>query len=102
MISTVSSPLFDSPDLMLCYYVNSTTSIQQASISGLSHGGFKRVIFPQQRIMFEAHAHALLNVYTHLNSGRMALQQIPCSNLKVNEKDGLSSPALSSTFDRVQ
>lgn len=101
MILTVGSLPSDSTDLVLCYYTNGTTAIQQARISGSAQGGFERVIFPKQRILFEAHPQALLEIQSYSRHGKTVLQQIPCLQLKVNQKDHFSVPELSTTLDSV-
>lgn len=39
---------------MLCYYVNTTSHVQFVQIHSMTNRGFERVVFPGQRLMFEA------------------------------------------------
>ncbi|NJP11009.1 MAG: DUF1830 domain-containing protein [Leptolyngbyaceae cyanobacterium RU_5_1] len=76
-------------DRILCYYVNSTTQIQKARISNIPNWLFERVIFPKQRLLFEAIPAALLEIHTCSALGETLLDQIPCLRLRVNEKTRL-------------
>jgi hypothetical protein len=103
MISTVSSPLFDSPDSILCYYINQTSQIQCICFSGIEKQLFERLIFPQQRFLFEASPDAFLEISScsGSGSGETLIKQIPCWQLKVNQKDLLHPAPLSTPFDAV-
>lgn len=101
MISTVSSPLFDSPDQILCYYINQTAQIQCICFSGIAKQLFERLIFPQQRILFEASPDILLEISSCSSSGETRIEQIPCWQLKVNQRDLLHPLSRSTPFDTV-
>ncbi|MDX2232540.1 MAG: DUF1830 domain-containing protein [Leptolyngbyaceae cyanobacterium bins.349] len=85
MMFASASPLSDLPDHILCYYVNTSHYLQRVCLANITHQEFERVIFPQQRFLFEAQAGALLEVYTWLTAGKTTLVKIPCLQLKVNE-----------------
>ncbi|MDX2244709.1 MAG: DUF1830 domain-containing protein [Leptolyngbyaceae cyanobacterium bins.302] len=94
MISTVSSPPPDLPDRILCYYINTTAHLQKACISGISRVLFEQVVFPLQRILFEASPEALLEIHSCSSSGETILQRIPCLQLRVSQPSLPPSPSL--------
>ncbi len=98
MIAPVASPLSDSPDLILCYYTNTTAVLQTACVSGSADIAFERIVFPQQRLLFEAPLDATLEVRTCSSIGE-TIVQIPCLQLQVNQRDLLNSTALARIFD---
>ena len=91
----------------LCYYVNTTNQIQlirvvkdrclDARTCGLSlclapdgdagsHRclNLEKIVFPQQRILFEAMSEAQLEIYNSLSEDLRIAKIIPCRNLEVN------------------
>jgi hypothetical protein len=91
MMSASASPLSAFPKRILCYYVNTSAYLQRVCLANIADQELERVIFPQQRFLFEAQSEALLEVYTWLTSGNMTLDQIPCLQLKVNELSNTDS-----------
>ena len=80
-------PLTDSDfTKILCFYVNSTRHIQIARITNIPSFHFERVIFPKQRLMFEAVPSAQLEVQTCMLGDEIITDRITCSYLCVNEK----------------
>ncbi|MBD2021499.1 DUF1830 domain-containing protein [Leptolyngbya sp. FACHB-36] len=80
-------------DRILCCYVNTTTQLQQARIEHVSGGLFERLVFPQQRLLFEAVPDAVLEIYIHIANSASLLEQIPCLRLQVNELPAEITPA---------
>ena len=76
----------DGTDRFLCYYINATSQLQMARITHLSTGCFERVIFPGQRLLFEAPLDALLEIHSSKATNTSLLAQIPCQQLRVYEK----------------
>ncbi|MBM0742510.1 DUF1830 domain-containing protein [Phormidium sp. CLA17] len=70
---------------ILCYYVNTTTQIQKAKILTIPNWLFERVIFPHQRLLFEAIPDALLEIHSCAAAGETLLSKIPCLHLRVFE-----------------
>lgn len=70
---------------ILCYYVNSTAQIQKARIANIPNWLFERVIFPRQRLLFEALPEGLLEIQTCSKQGEAVLRCIPCLRLQVKE-----------------
>ncbi|MGQ9869868.1 DUF1830 domain-containing protein [Leptodesmis sp.] len=70
---------------ILCYYVNSTAQIQRARIANIPDWSFERVVFPRQRLMFEALPEGLLEIHTKSGKGEAVFCRIPCLRLQVQE-----------------
>lgn len=70
----------------LCCYVNPTSKIQIARITNVSNWYFERVVFPAQRLMFEAPAQAVLEIHTGCMAGAVLADTIPCDRLQLKEE----------------
>ena len=69
----------------LCCYVNATNKIQVARISNISNWYFERVVFPGQRLVFEAPLEAQLEIHTGMMASAILSDTIPCNRLAINE-----------------
>jgi hypothetical protein len=76
-------------DRLLCCYVNSTSQIQVARITNIPNWYFERVVFPGQRLVFEAVPSAMLEIHSGMMASAILSDTIPCSRLRVQEE---SSP----------
>lgn len=74
-------------DQMLCYYTNFTNQIQIIRIINMPDLFLERVIFPGQRLLFDASPAAQVEVYTAKAMGAVLSDQISCQSLRVNEMD---------------
>lgn len=72
-------------DRILCCYVNATSHIQIARISNIPNWYFERVVFPGQRLVFEAMPEALLEIHTGMMASAILSDTIPCDRLCVDE-----------------
>ncbi|MDM9380920.1 DUF1830 domain-containing protein [Chlorogloeopsis sp. ULAP01] len=70
---------------ILCCYVNATSKIQVARISNIPNWYFERVVFPGQRLVFEAPGEAQLEIHTGMMASAILSDKIPCDRLAVNE-----------------
>ena len=77
----------DSSGHLLCCYVNATSKIQIARISNIANWYFERVIFPGQRLVFEAPLEALLEIHTGMMATAILSDKIPCERLCVNDEE---------------
>ncbi|EKQ70216.1 protein of unknown function DUF1830 [Leptolyngbyaceae cyanobacterium JSC-12] len=102
MISTFSPLPSDLSDRILCYYINTTNQIQRARITNIPNWLFERIIFPKQRLLFEAIPDALLEIHACSTLGETLLNQIPCLRLRVNEISLLKPPLAPSGFEPVE
>lgn len=84
-------------NLVLCYYANPTNQIQVIRITNLANWYFEKVVFPQQRLMFEAFPEAILEISTGTIASSLLSDKIPCHLLCVKEEKEEVSQILSQT-----
>ena len=72
-------------DNILCCYVNSTSQIQVARITNVPNWYFERVVFPGQRLVFEAVPSGMLEIHSGMMASAIISDTIPCSRLCVQE-----------------
>lgn len=75
----------DSTNPVLCCYVNATSKIQVARITNIPNWYFERVVFPGQRLIFEALPTALLEIHTGMMASAILSDTIACSSLVIGE-----------------
>jgi hypothetical protein len=87
-MAQIFDPLpLDSVEYMVCCYVNATSRIQIVRITNIPNWYFERVVFPGQRLVFEALPEALLEVHCGMMASAILSDTIPCSSLRVQEED---------------
>lgn len=69
---------------ILCCYINVTSKIQIARIANISNWYFERVVFPGQRLLFEALPNAQLEIHTGMMATAILSDQITCDHLRVS------------------
>lgn len=89
--SAVMAQILDSlpPDqssYLVCCYVNATSKIQIARISNIPKWYFERVVFPGQRLVFEAPPQSLLEIHTGMMASAILSDRIPCDRLCIKEE----------------
>jgi hypothetical protein len=77
----------DQSDSILCCYVNATSQIQIARITNISNWYFERVVFPGQRLVFEAHETAVLEIHSGMMASAILSDTIPCIKLKLKNEE---------------
>ena len=82
----------DNNGSILCCYVNATSQIQVARITNISNWYFERVVFPGQRLAFEALPEALLEIHTGMMASAIISDTIPCKKLFVNDSNDSNHP----------
>jgi hypothetical protein len=75
------------PEPILCCYVNATNKMQIVRISNVQNWYFERVVFPGQRLMFEAVPEAQLEIHTGMMASAILSDTIPCGRLAVDPED---------------
>jgi hypothetical protein len=70
---------------ILCCYVNATSKIQVARISNIPNWYFERVVFPGQRLVFEAPQDAQLEIHTGMMASAILSDKILCARLAISE-----------------
>lgn len=68
---------------ILCRYINATSKIQIARIRNVPNWYFERVVFPGQRLEFEAFHEAQLEIHTGMMASSILSDCIPCEQLWV-------------------
>lgn len=64
---------------------SATSLIQIARISNIPNWYFERVVFPGQRLVFEAMSAAALEIHTGMMASAILSDTIPCDRLQINE-----------------
>lgn len=69
--------------LILCCYVNKTSHVEIIRITNVPHWYFERVIFPGQRLIFEAPVIAKLEIHTGTAISSILSETIDCQKLQL-------------------
>ncbi len=72
-------------NVLLCCYVNATNQIQVARITNIENWYFERVVFPGQRLVFEALPKAQLEIHTGMMASAILSDTIPCERLCISD-----------------
>lgn len=82
--STIANPPFssDRERQILCFYVNDTNTLQVLNILNTPQFIFDRLVFPGERLMFEAVPEAILKVTSETSNQETSIS-IPCLKLQV-------------------
>ncbi len=67
-------------------YLNATSSIQVARITNIANWYFERVVFPGQRLVFEAPLSANLEIHTGMMASSILSDTIPCERLVLEDE----------------
>lgn len=59
--------------------------IQIARIANIPNWYFERIVFPSERLLFEALPEAQLEIYTSVTPNEIRLDRILCKCLRINE-----------------
>ncbi|MEH2256612.1 DUF1830 domain-containing protein [Nostoc sp.] len=70
---------------ILCCYINATSKIQVARISNIPSWYFERVVFPGQRLVFEAPRKGQVEIHTGMMASAILSDKIPCERLMLEE-----------------
>ena len=76
----------DSVEQIVCCYVNATSQMQIVRITNISNWYFERVVFPGQRLVFEAVSDALLEIHCGTIASAILSDTIPCDRLRVHDE----------------
>ncbi len=91
-MAQIFDPLpLDQPIHLVCCYMNATSKIQIARISNVSNWYFERVVFPGQRLAFEAPPQAVLEIHTGAVASAILSDKIACERLCITEEDNSPS-----------
>jgi hypothetical protein len=67
--------------------MNATSKMQVARITNITDWYFERVVFPGQRLIFEAVPKALLEIHSGMMASAIISDTIPCERLAISEGD---------------
>ncbi|MGL4880386.1 MAG: DUF1830 domain-containing protein [Waterburya sp.] len=70
---------------ILCCYVNATSQIQIARITNVPNWYFERVVFPGQRLVFEADPSAIVEIHSGMMASAILSDTIPCQRLALQK-----------------
>ena len=70
---------------ILCCYINVTNRLQILRLPKLTNGFYERVIFPGERLLFEAKPEVQLEIHSAKPANIILSQKIPCARLQVCE-----------------
>jgi Domain of unknown function (DUF1830) len=73
----------DAQEQVLCCYVNATSKIQIVRITDVANWYFERVVFPGQRLLFEAVPQAHLEIHSGMMASAILTDTIPCDRLRI-------------------
>jgi hypothetical protein len=73
-------------DQVVCCYVNATSKIQIARITNIPNWYFERVVFPGQRLIFEALPEAQLEIHCGMMASAILSDTIPCNRLQLEDE----------------
>jgi len=73
-------------NFLLCCYVNASSHIQIARITNIPNWYFERVVFPGQRLVFEALPQAQLEIHTGMMASSILSDTIPCERLCIADE----------------
>lgn len=68
---------------IVCCYINATSKIQVARITNIPNWYFERVVFPGQRLMFEAPLEGQLEIHSGMMASAILSDTISCHRLQV-------------------
>lgn len=102
-MSQILDPLPDEQnDRILCCYVNATSQIQIARITNIANWYFERVVFPGQRLVFEADPTAILEIHCGMMASAILSDTIPCSKLSLQETEPVERVSPDDSFQKVK
>ncbi|GEM_PF-3561881 len=77
----------NTPASILCCYVNATSKMQIARITNVQNWYFERVVFPGQRLIFEAVSTAQLEIHCGMMASAILSDTIPCDRLRIPDEE---------------
>lgn len=99
MTNFFDSSFFDSildtaPDCRPCFYINATSQAQTVLIRNIDNSSRQRVVFPGQRLVFEAATSALLVILNIEGNKASVIDVVPCRQLRATSVSTSTKSAL--------
>ncbi len=102
-MSQILDPLPNNKDRsILCCYVNATSQIQVARITNIPNWYFERVVFPGQRLVFEAALEAIIEIHSGMMASAILSDTIPCTKLRLHKTEPEKAPVESTKTTNIK
>ncbi|MGB7443711.1 MAG: DUF1830 domain-containing protein [Coleofasciculaceae cyanobacterium] len=85
MNQLLHTPHSEYNERILCCYVNGTSNTLVAKVTNIPNWRFERVVFPNERFLFEAPPTAELEIHRNTPSGKVLSDKVTCNYLRVND-----------------
>ena len=69
---------------IICCYVNATSQIQITRVTNVPEWYFERVVFPGQRLVFEAPIEGILEIHSGMMASAILSDTVPCRRLALH------------------
>jgi hypothetical protein len=82
----------------LCCYVNATAHVEVIRITNIPHWSLERVVFPGQRLLFNAPTLAKLEIHTGMSISSIISETIDCQDLQLPDSFSAHGATLPQTI----
>ena len=89
-MKTISAPISkhekispESKKMVTCYYVNRSPWLEILRISNVDLWYFEKIVFPHQRLTFDAPHEGLVEIYTSESGDPALADRLSCEQLKI-------------------
>jgi Domain of unknown function (DUF1830) len=87
MPQTLTSATVLAATPILCFYINATSYLQIARITNTPSWNFERIVFPGERLLFNAAPDSQLEIQMDARENSARVEPIPCDRLYVSQWD---------------
>lgn len=87
VFTTTSKSSIEQQAKISCFYLNDTSQIQIIRINNTPDMYWEKVVFPGQRLIFEATPEARLKIYSSRNSFAILSDVISCQQLMIHSEE---------------
>lgn len=101
MAQTQFNQNLENADRILCFHINETSQIQIIRLRNIPKLKYQRVIFPGERLFFEAVPNAVLEIYS-CKDGQKNLSSVQlCDRIQVNQESSILKPSNEASLDYI-
>lgn len=94
MVNFAECVVNESSSNILCFYINITSRIQFIRVTNIPNSNWEKVVFPGQRLIFEAMTSALLEIRTSESVTAIPADVISCEQLRITNESTLAKHSL--------
>jgi hypothetical protein len=76
---------------ILCYYFNASSEMQILNLTNSPGLNYNRVVFPQERLLFEAFPNSFLEVHRKTFTGTDLVDKVRCQSLQVLNEENVNN-----------